>query len=588
MIIEVQFRGLARLDRAINNYKDNLNSLYRHPDMTLTQDWALRNVIMSAYSHYIDTWPMNGACVGHRAVLMRSMLRFAMHFGCYRHRQCHNAKDHRRKGTPATTPSPAIDLDALLTDEEENLKLEQINPTHPGILDLLGDLGNLLYAKPHSMAKHFDAMMVGARLVGELPSRECCRDSEVLACVYEDEAQQCCQKILWCLDIRVLDGDLVVPTCLRMPTLILPTGRFMQLYYNPDTQGRYASQFPSDSRGFLQPRGDIRESIVPRAFRTLPMDIREVVDAYFHRKELEDRASKDAEDDQEMSTDTKATLMVRRLKVNDPMATASLQGAVHDTLAPATAPRLQESDENYYDSDDSVLDLDEEYPGLGECIIEWQATRQGTASLPPWHPPNFGQLEQSCYSKEPDLREILNQVCQARTMGSVPVQPVAPMPLPFTSVRDLDRQRQQHFKKWQSSPLDGEQCKWARTPPQPDPEGAPVREHARNAGHEDREWGCSRIRHDVDRQQELDKARSKSRAHSKSCRRSKSHKCSKSKRHSKSHRCSRSRPRTSHEARKPGIWPRDRSPSKGCPVEDRPHQQQSTTSHSHEQAKNTG
>ena len=136
MIVEVQFGGLARLDRAVNNYKDNLNSLYRHPDLMLTVDQALRNVIVSAYLHYIDTWAMNRACVGHRAVLMRSMLKFAMHFGCYRRRERHNSKEHRRKGTPHSTPSPAIDIDALLTDKEENLKLEQISATHPGILDL--------------------------------------------------------------------------------------------------------------------------------------------------------------------------------------------------------------------------------------------------------------------------------------------------------------------------------------------------------------------------------------------------------------------------------------------------------------------
>ena len=42
-----------------------------------------------------------------------------------------------------------------------------------------------------------------------------------------------------------------------------------------------------------------------------------------------------------------------------------------DTVAPATALRPQDPEEFYYDSDDSVLDLDEEYPGLGERIIEW-------------------------------------------------------------------------------------------------------------------------------------------------------------------------------------------------------------------------
>ena len=177
----------------------------------------------------------------------------------------------------------------------------------------------------------------------------------------------------------------------------------------------------------------------------LPDDIWEVVDAYFHRQELEDRTNRDADDNQEMSTDTEAAVTVRRLQVSDSMATASLQRAVCDTLMPATAPRPQDPEEFYYDSDDSVLDLDEEYPGLGECIIEWQAAQWGAASLPGWRPPDFGQLERSCYKKEPDLRKILNQARQARAAGNVPVQSVALMPLPVALVRDWDHQHKQHF-----------------------------------------------------------------------------------------------------------------------------------------------
>ena len=87
-------------------------------------------------------------------------------------------------------------------------------------------------------------------------------------------------------------------------------------------------------------QGDIRQSIIPRGFRALPDDIRQVVDAYFHRQELEDRANRDADDDQEMSTDTEAAVTVRRLQVSDPVATTLLQRAVHDTLVPATAPTI--------------------------------------------------------------------------------------------------------------------------------------------------------------------------------------------------------------------------------------------------------
>ena len=146
-VVEVQFGSLVRLDRAANNYKDNLNLLYRHPDLTLTIDKALRNIIVSAYSHYIDSWPMNGACMGHRAILMRSMLQFAMHYSRYRHCQRHLAKDHRRKGLPSLAPMPSMDLVTLLDDEEENLKLRQINVMHVSIMDLLGDPGNPLYTE---------------------------------------------------------------------------------------------------------------------------------------------------------------------------------------------------------------------------------------------------------------------------------------------------------------------------------------------------------------------------------------------------------------------------------------------------------
>ena len=73
--------------------------------------------------------------------------------------------------------------------------------------------------------------------------------------------------------MRVMDGDLIVPTCLRTPTLILPARRFVQLYYDLEAQGQYTSDFPTRGQGFLQPRGDIRTSIVPRNFRILPDDV---------------------------------------------------------------------------------------------------------------------------------------------------------------------------------------------------------------------------------------------------------------------------------------------------------------------------
>ena len=96
----------------------------------------------------------------------------------------------RRRGLPPSTPLPAINLTTLLTNKEENLKPEQMNVSHVSIMDLLGDPGNPLYAEPHSMAEHFDAMTAGAHAIGELPGRTCCRDDDTTARVYEDETNR--------------------------------------------------------------------------------------------------------------------------------------------------------------------------------------------------------------------------------------------------------------------------------------------------------------------------------------------------------------------------------------------------------------
>ena len=153
------------------------------------------------------------------------------------------------------------------------------------------------------------------------------------------------------------------------------------------------------------------------------------------------------------------------------------------------------------------------------------------------------------------MRELLNQAEEAKARQRVPEQSVAPTPLPFASVRDLDRQRQQRhdqmLAKCQSSPLDGEQRKRAKTLPQLDPYDAPDVRRSREEQKEGHDRGRSRTR--VDRQAELNQARSKSQKRSKSHQRSKSRKRSKSRR-SKSHKREGDREQDRHEPRRPGVW----------------------------------
>ena len=52
---------------------------------------------------------------------------------------------------------------------------------------------------------------------------------------------------------------------------------------------------------------------------------------------------------------------------------------MREVLTPATATRPGE-DKYYYDSDDSVLDIDQQFPELAERIGQWQAAQKSDAS----------------------------------------------------------------------------------------------------------------------------------------------------------------------------------------------------------------
>ena len=154
---------------------------------------------------------------------------------------------------------------------------------------------------------------------------------------------------------------------------------------------------------------------MPRNFRVLPADVREVIDQYFHREELERRV--DLDEEESMSTETEATETVRWLQLDSPAATASLQVAVREALVPAIATRPWEDwEEYYYNSDDSVLDIDEQYPELAERVMQWQAVHHGVTSIPPWRQPDFGQEQRLLSDKLPDLRKTINQAREARRL----------------------------------------------------------------------------------------------------------------------------------------------------------------------------
>ena len=184
----IEFGGLKEL--AADNYHTNINKLYGNFDeFMLAVDKVVRNIVVSVYDHYIDRWPINGTCVGHRALLMQSMLEFAFIYGHY----C-RCKWQLKHFNPMAD-DPRLSVDALMKDNEEEIwRMDMFRMFKTG-MDIMGDANSALYAEMSSMARVYDMMYTGARDIGLLPLRSCKTKKETGE-VYWQERMELLRKIL--------------------------------------------------------------------------------------------------------------------------------------------------------------------------------------------------------------------------------------------------------------------------------------------------------------------------------------------------------------------------------------------------------
>ena len=267
-MVSVEFGGLTELARAVDNYRDNINTLYGNADQfCLGPERALRNIVVAMYARYIDLFPVSGACVGHRALLMYSMLEFAMLMGRYVRRE---RQINRRLDDPVDPSDPRLSVDTLVRSPEENERSAQMENVYEGAMQLLGEPDSVLYAEPLSMAQHYDLMVAGSRHIGYLPERSSRKTAEDVAALFLRERGELLTRIRSYVDNRIMECGIVVPTCLRTPVLILDPKECMRRYHDPTLQGAFPTDFPVNGFGYVQPRNDIRRSIIPPNFRELP------------------------------------------------------------------------------------------------------------------------------------------------------------------------------------------------------------------------------------------------------------------------------------------------------------------------------
>ena len=165
-MVVIEFGGLKALADMADNYHANINKLYGNfNEFMLAVDKVVQNIVVSMYAHYIDHWPINSTCVGHWALLMRSMLEFAFIYGCY----CNH--EWQLKHFNPTADDPRLSVDVLMKDNEEEIRRMDMFRMFKTGMDIMVDANSALYAEPSSMAQVYNMMYAGAHDIGLLPLR---------------------------------------------------------------------------------------------------------------------------------------------------------------------------------------------------------------------------------------------------------------------------------------------------------------------------------------------------------------------------------------------------------------------------------
>ena len=233
-------------------------------------------------------------------------------------------------------------------DKEEIWRADMFRMFKMG-MDIMGDANSALYSEPSSMAQVYDMMYAGAHNIGLLLPRSCKTKKET-SNVYKQERMELLRKILSYKDCRKMDCDIVIPTCLKTPMLVLPSSKCMRRYHSPYLQGLFAHKYPENGFGFVQPRGDLRDSIVLPDFQWLPDLATEALQTLL-REDATPRPSPNA------STDTEAATHVHQLCMQPQMPDPDvLRQMVLDIMVKAGHGHLLSKLEDYATDDGSEVD----------------------------------------------------------------------------------------------------------------------------------------------------------------------------------------------------------------------------------------
>ena len=340
-------------------------------EFTLAIEKVMWNIVVSMYTHYINLWPMNGTCVSHSALLMRSMLEFTFIYGRYCHRE------HHLKHFNPPVDDPRLSVKAFMKSDEEEIQRVNMFRMFKIGMDIVGDTDSTLYAEPTSMVQVYDLMHARAHDIGLLPHGSH-KNKEQTKDIYQQEHMEVLRKILSYKDCRKVDCGIIVPTCLRTLTLVLPPSECIRRYHDPRLQGLFAHKYHDNGFGLVQPRGDIRDSIVLLDFQWLPELATQVLQTLAHENSMPKPSPS-------VSTDTEAATHMHQICLQSQMIDLDvLRQTVLDIMADAGHGHLlhPESEEYVSDEGSAMDDIDTPPMSPYRRIIIEMAQRMQPESQP--------------------------------------------------------------------------------------------------------------------------------------------------------------------------------------------------------------
>ena len=226
VLCQAEYGGTRQLHHAAKNYAHNYGlTAGLHQNRCIPYEWALRNLVVLMFSHYVNHLECTGSLKGHRTLMVHEGLVVAAALGRYHHWQ--------RRVNPQ-------DRDAHDWTKVPVVPKDDFRHKYSLALTLLGNAQNPTYAHPKLLGRCFNNVYFCGRIIY----------------IYDQEYEELVHRLENMLDFTLESPSFsMVPTSLVNPDIVLPHHEFRKcrgLLELPPVRGPEQREYSMDgARGLV-------------------------------------------------------------------------------------------------------------------------------------------------------------------------------------------------------------------------------------------------------------------------------------------------------------------------------------------------